>query len=76
MLPIMMEGFLIVILSSPLIDKSLEMDLYKVDNLLVLHPELKAQFSYVLEGEYLAILTSCKYAAMLSSHEISMCLAS
>ena len=50
-----MEGFLIVMLSIPFVDKSLQMDLYKVYNLPVLHPELKVQFSCVLEGEYLAI---------------------
>ena len=72
----MMEGFLIVILSNPLVNKSLQMDLYKVYNLPALHPELKVQFSYVLEGEYLAISISCTYAAMPTSHEIHICLAS
>ena len=51
--PIMMEGFMIVILSIPLIDKSLQMDLYTVYSLLALHPELKVQFFYVLQEEYL-----------------------
>ena len=72
----MMEGFLIVILSIPLVDKSLQMDLYKVYNLPVLHPELKVQFSYILEGEYLAISTSHTYAAIPTSHKICICLAS
>ena len=71
-----MAGFLIVILSVPLVEKSLQMDLYKVDGLLALHPELKVQFSYDPEGEYLAISMSCTYAAMPTSHEICMCLAS
>ena len=53
--PIMMQDFLLVILTIPPIDQSLEMDLYKVYNLPALHPELKVQFKYELEGEYLAI---------------------
>ena len=74
--PIIMEGFLIIILSIPLADQSLHMDLYRVYNLPALHPELKVQFPYVLEGEYLAISTSYTYAAIPMSHEIFICLAS
>ena len=74
--PIMMEGFLIVILSIPLADKSLQMDLYRAYNLSELHPELKIQFSHVLEGEYLTISMSQTYAAIPMSHEICICLAS
>ena len=68
--PIVIKGFLIVILSIPLVDKSLQMDLYEVHNLPTLHPELKVQFSYVLEREYLAISMSHMYAAVPTSHEI------
>ena len=74
--PIMMEGFPIVILLITLVGKSLQRDLYKDYNLPALHPDLKAQFSYVLEGEYLAILTSHTYAAMPTPHESCICLAS
>ena len=69
-----MEGFLSVILSIPLVDKSLRMDLYKVYNLPTLHHDLKVQFSYVLEGEYLAISTSHTYASMptlIMHHEVT-----
>ena len=60
----------------PLVEKALQMDLYKVCDLPALHPELKVQFSYVLEGEYLAISMSCTYTAMPTSHEVCICLAS
>ena len=73
--PIMMEGFLIVFLLIPLVDKSLQMDLYKVYNLPVLHPDLQVQFFYALEGEYL-VSTSHTYATMHTSHAIGICLAS
>ena len=55
-----MDDFLLIILTIPLMDQSLEMNLYKVYNLPALHPELKVEFTYELEGEYLAITkTNC-----------------
>ena len=50
-----MDDFLMLILTVPLVDKSLQMDLYRVHNQLALHPRLNIQFTYQLEGEYLAI---------------------
>ena len=53
--PIVMDDFLLIILTIPLTDQSSEMDLYKIYNLPALHPKLKVEFTYQLEGEYLAI---------------------
>ena len=53
--PTVMDDFLLIILTIPLTDQSLEMDLYKIYNLPALHPKLKVEFTYQLEGEYLAI---------------------
>ena len=39
--PVVMDDFLLIILTIPLTDQSLEMNLYKVYNLPALHPELK-----------------------------------
>ena len=47
--PIIMENFLLVILTIPLADQSLVMNLYKVHNLPALHPKLHVQFQYQLE---------------------------
>ena len=49
--PIIMENFLLVILTILLADQSLVMNLYKVHNMPALHPELHVQFEYQLEGE-------------------------
>ena len=54
-IPIVMDDFLLIILTIPLKDRSLGMNLYKVYNLPALHPELKVEFTYELEGEYLDI---------------------
>ena len=62
--PIIMENFLLVILTIPLADQSLLMNLYKVHNMPALHPELHVQFEYQLEGEYLAITKDKQYSAL------------
>ena len=71
--PIVMDDFLLIILTIPLTDQSLEMNLYKVYNLPALHPKLKVEFTYELEGEYLAITTNKLYAALPTAREIRIC---
>ena len=64
--PIIMDDFLLLILTVPLVDQSLQMDLYKVHNLPALHHKLNIQFTYQLEGKYLAIGKLGLYAALPS----------
>ena len=71
--PIVMDDFLLIILTIPLTDQSLEMNLYKVYNLPALHPKLKVEFTYELEGEYLAITENKLYAALPTAREIRIC---
>ena len=71
--PIVMGDFLLIILTIPLTDQSLEMNLYKVYSLPALHPELKVEFTYELEGEYLAITKNKLYAALPTAREIRIC---
>ena len=56
-----MDDFLLIILTIPLKDQSLEMNLYKVYNLPALHPGLKVEFTYELEGDYLDITKNKLY---------------
>ena len=71
--PIVKDDFLLIILTIPLTDQSLEMNLYKIYNLPALHPELKVEFTYELEGEYLAITRNKLYAALPTAREIRIC---
>ena len=71
--PIVMDDFLLILLTIPLTDQSLEMDLYKIYNLPALHPKLKVEFTYQLEGEYLAITKDKLYAALPTTGEIRIC---
>ena len=71
--PIVMNNFLLIKLTIPLTDQSLEMDLYKIYNLPALHPKLKVEFMYQLEGEYLAVTKNKLYAALPTAGEIGIC---
>ena len=71
--PIVMDDFLLILLTIQLTDQSLEMDLYKIYNLPILHPKLKIEFTYQIEGEYLAISKSRFYAAIPTAREIRIC---
>ena len=53
-MPIVLEDYLMLILTVPLIDQSLHMNLYKVHNLPMLHPTLHVHAQYEVEGSYLA----------------------
>ena len=72
--PIIMDDFLLLILTVPLVDQSLQMDLYKVHNLPALHPKLNIQFTYQLEGKYMAIGKHGLYAALPSENDIRICM--
>ena len=71
--PIVMDDFLLIIFTIPLTDQSLEMDLYKIYNLPISHPKLRVEFTYQLEGEYLAITKNQLYAALPTAGDIRIC---
>ena len=68
-----MENFLLLILTIPLTDQSLVMNLYRVHNLPALYLKLNIQFQYQLEGEYLAITKDKQYAAISMAQDIRIC---
>ena len=70
--PVVLDDFLLIILTIPLTDQSLQMDLYKIYNLPTLHPKIKIEFTYQMEGE-LAIFKSRLYAAITTAREIRIC---
>ena len=70
---VVMDDFLLIILTIPVTDQFLEMNLYKAYNLPTLHPGLKVEYIYELEGEYLAITKNKLYAALPTAREIRIC---
>ena len=51
--PAVQDNFLLVILTIPLNDTSVSMNVYQVHSLPTIDPNLVVQFTYQLEGEYL-----------------------
>ena len=65
-----------VILMIPLIDSSLNVNLYKVHNLPMLHPQLQIQVEYELKGAYFATHMHGMYATIPMETDIKLCMMS
>ena len=74
--PVVMDDYLMVILMIPLIDSSLDVNLYKVYNLPMLHPQLQIQVEYQLEGAYFATHMHGMYATIPKETDIKLCVMS
>ena len=74
--PIVMDDYLMVILTILLIDSSLDVNLYKVYNLPMLHPQLQIQVEYQLEGAYFATHMHGMYATIPKETDIKLCMMS
>ena len=72
-MPIVLEDRLMVVLTIPLIDSSLDVHLYRVHNLPMLHPTLGVQVEYELEGKYLAVLIHGMYVTIPHATDIKLC---
>ena len=73
---IVMDNYLMVILTISLIDSSLNMNLYKVHNLPMLHPQYQIQVEYELEGAYLATHMHGMCATIPKETDIKLCMMS
>ena len=74
--PIDIGDFLMVILTISLVDESLQMNLYKVHNLPLLHPDLQIEVTYDLEGAYFTTLMQGMYMALPDTTNIKLCMVS
>ena len=63
-----------LILTVPLVDKSLQMNLYKVYNLPILHPTLHVHAQYELEGTYLTTLMEGMFVLLPTVLDVKLCL--
>ena len=62
-----------LILTVLLIDQSLQMELYKVYNLPMLHPALNVHAQYEIEGTYLATLREGMFVSLPSALDVKLC---
>ena len=72
--PHIIQDLLVVLVTIPLMDVSLQMNVYQVHNLLAVHPKLNISATYELEGKYLAVGQDGHYLALPSETDLSMCL--
>ena len=74
--PIVIDDYLMVILTIPLIDLSLDVNLCKVHNLPMLHPQLQIQVEYELKGACLLCSMHGMYATIPKETDIKLCMMS
>ena len=72
--PIVLQDYLMLILTVPLRDQSLQMDLYKIHNIPVLHPTLSVHAQYELEGAYLATLMEGMFVSLPTALDVKLCM--
>ena len=72
--PIVLHDYLMLTLTVHLIDQSLQMDLYKVHNLPLLHPTLHVHAQYEIKGTYLATLMEGMFIFLPSTLDVKLCL--
>ena len=74
--PVVVEDVLSMLLTIPLIDKSLQMNVYKIHNLPALQAKLGVAAEYILEGDFLAVDQHGLYVALPDAREMQICLTS
>ena len=72
--PIVLDDYLMLILTVPLVDQSLHMDLYKVHNLPMLYPTLHVHAQYEIEGSYLATVMDGMFITLPTALDVRLCL--
>ena len=73
--PHIIQDLLVVMVTIPLTDVSMQMNVYQVHNLPAVHPKLNVSVTYELEGKYLAVGQDEHYLALPSETDLSVCLA-
>ena len=71
--PIVLQDYLMLILTVPLVDQSLWMNLYKVHNLPMLHPTLNVHAQYELKGTYLATMMEAMFISLPTALDVKLC---
>ena len=72
--PIVLEDCLMLILTVPLVDQSLQMNLYKIYNLPMLHPILHVHAQYELEISYIATVMDGMFVTLPTALDVRLCL--
>ena len=74
MTPVVIDKLLVILLTIPILDSTLELDIYRVHNLAAIPPGHKIATTYLLEGDYFAIGKHGVYTALPNERSIQVCL--
>ena len=72
--PIVMDKMLVVLMTIPLLDKTLELNIYQVHNLPAIPPGQEIESLYQLESEYFAIGKHGLYVTLPTEQSVRICL--
>ena len=73
---VVIDKLLVILLTIPIIDSTLELNIYRAHNLPAILPGHKIATKYLLEGDYFAIRKHGVYAALPNERSIQVCLES
>ena len=74
--PVVIDKLLVILLTLPMLDSMLELNVYRIHNLPAIPPGHKVAATYILEGDYFAMGKHRVYAALPSEPSIQICLES
>ena len=74
--PVVIDKLLVILLTIPILDSTLELNIYRIHNLPAIPPGHKIATTYLLEGDYFAIGKHGVYAALPNERSIQVCLES
>ena len=74
--PVVIDKLLVILLTIPIIDSTLELNIYHAHNLPAIPPGHKIATKYLLEGDYFAIGKHGVYAALPNEWSVQVCLES
>ena len=74
--PVVIDKLLVILLTIPILDSTLELNIYHVHNLPAIPLGHKIATTYLLEGDYFAIWKHGVYTALPNEWSIQVCLES
>ena len=74
--PVVIDKLLVILLTIPILDSTLELNIYRIHNLPAIPPGHKIATTYLLEGDYFTIGKHGVYAALPNEQSIQVCLES
>ena len=72
--PIVMDKMLVILITIPVLDKTLELNIYQVHNLPAIPPGQEVEALYQLENEYFAIGKHGMYVTLPTEQSVRICL--